>query len=152
MLADHPDQRRQIVADRSLLPGAIEEVLRYEAPSPVQGRYVARDVELYGKTVPKDAVLLLLNGSANRDDRHFEGPDRFDIHRSRGARPHLSFGYGLHFCLGASLARLEARVAIDEMLNRWPEWDVDYSHAHKEHTSSVRGWGKLPIRVKAKAS
>lgn len=147
LLSDNPDQRRRIAADRSLIPHAIEEVLRYEAPSPVQARYVVRDVEHYGRTIPKDGVVLLINGSANRDERHFENPDRFDIHRKTQSRPHLSFGYGLHHCLGAHLARLEGRVALDEMLKRWTEWDVDYSRAYKGHTTSVRGWASLPVRL-----
>ena len=146
LLADHPAQRREIVHDRSLVPGAIEEVLRFDAPSPVQGRYAARAVAHHGRTVPKDSIVLLLNGSANRDERRFVDPDRFDIHRD--GEGHLSFGYGLHFCLGAALARLEGRVALDEMLKRWPEWDVDYERAHKAHTTSVRGWASLPIRTK----
>lgn len=147
LLADHPEQRREIAADRSLVPQAIEEVLRYEAPSPVQCRYVARDVEHHGRIVPKDAILLLLNGSANRDGRHFEDADRFDIHRTDGN--HLSFGFGRHFCLGAALARVEGRVALDEMLKRWPEWEVDYDRASIAHTTNVRGWGSLPIRTKS---
>jgi len=146
LLADHPDQRREVVDHRSLIPTTIEEVLRFEAPSPVQGRYASRDAEHHGRTVPKDSIMLLLNGSANRDERRFEDPDRFDIHRK--SESHLSFGYGLHFCLGAALARLEGRVALDEMLKRWPEWDVDYERACKAHTTSVRGWGSLPIRTK----
>jgi cytochrome P450 len=146
LLADHPDQRREIALDRSLIPAAIEEVLRFEAPSPVQGRHMSRAAEHHGQTVPKGSIMLLLNGSANRDERRFEDPDRFDIHRK--AEGHLSFGYGLHFCLGAALARLEGRIALDEMLKRWPEWDVDYERAYKAHTTSVRGWGSLPIRTK----
>ena len=146
LLADHPDQCHDIVNDRSLIPAAIEEVLRFEAPSPVQCRYASRDAEHHGRTVPKDSIMLLLNGSANRDERRFADPDRFDIHRK--GEGHLSFGYGLHFCLGAALARLEGRVALDEMLKRWPEWDVDYERAHKAHTTSVRGWESLPIRTK----
>jgi cytochrome P450 len=141
LLSDHPDQRHELVADHSLIPGAIEEVLRYEAPSPVQARYVANDVECRGQTIPKDAIMLLLNGSANRDERHYPDGERFDIHR-RGS--HLSFGQGLHFCLGSSLARMQARVALEEVLKRWPDWEVDYSNAEMAHTSSVRGWGKLP--------
>jgi cytochrome P450 len=145
LLAEHPDQRSEIASDPTLIPAAIEEVLRYEAPSPVQARYVAHDVEHHGETVPEGSIMMLLNGSANRDDRHFPDADRFDIHRSDG--PHLSFGYGLHFCLGAALARLEGRVALDEFLKRWPTWEVDYDHARKAHTASVRGWESLPIRL-----
>jgi cytochrome P450 len=140
LLSDHPDQRRELVADPGLIPGAIEEVLRYESPSPVQARYVAHDVKCWDQTIPEGSIMLLLNGSANRDERHFPDGERFDIHR-RGA--HLSFGQGLHFCLGSALARMQARVATEELLKRWPDWEVDYSNAEMAHTSSVRGWGKL---------
>jgi cytochrome P450 len=142
LLAEHPEQRRQIVDDPPLIPMAIEEVLRYEAPSPVQARYVARDFDSYGTTVPEGSVMLLLNGSANRDERKFADGERFDIHR--GAT-HLSFGHGLHFCLGSALARMQARVALEEVIKRWPDWEVDYANASKAHTSSVRGWAKLPV-------
>jgi cytochrome P450 len=142
LLAEHPDQRRQIAADPSLIPMAIEEVLRYEAPSPVQARYVARDIECHGTTVPEGSIMLLINGSGNRDERKYPDPDRFDIHR--GA-PHLSFGHGLHFCLGSALARMQARVALEEVIKRWPDWEIDYANATKAHTSSVRGWAKLPV-------
>lgn len=145
LLAEHPDQRRELAEDRSLIPNAIEEILRYEAPSPVQARSVARDTTHHGTVVPEGSVMLLINGSANRDDRHFPEADRFDIHRDIGH--HLSFGYGLHFCLGAALARLEGRIALDEVLNRWTEWDVDWDHAVQAHTPTVRGWGKLPVVV-----
>jgi cytochrome P450 len=144
LLSDHPEQRRQLVDDFSLIPPAIEEVLRYEAPSPVQARYVAHDVECHGQTIPEDSVMLLLNGSANRDERHFPDADRFDIHHSGG---HLSFGQGLHFCLGSALARMQARVVLEEVLKRWPDWEVDYDNAAMAHTSSVRGWGKLPVTI-----
>ena len=145
VLAEHPDQRAELVGDRSLIPNAIEELLRYEAPSPVQARYVARDVEHYGQTVREGSVMVLLNGSANRDDRRFPDGDRFDIHREIGH--HLSFGYGTHFCLGAALARLEGRVALDEVLRRFPEWEVDWDNAKMARTSTVRGWESLPVRT-----
>ena len=144
LLSDHPDQRRELVADPGLIPGAIEEVLRYEAPSPVQARYVAHDVECRGQKIPEDSIMLLLNGSANRDERQFPDGERFDIHR-KGT--HLSFGQGLHFCLGSALARMQARVAFEEVLKRWPDWEVDYSNAEMAHTSSVRGWGRLPASL-----
>jgi cytochrome P450 len=143
LLGEHPDQRREIAEDRALIPRAIEEILRYEAPSPVQARTVTRDVEHHGETVRAGSIMLLLNGSANRDDRHFPDGDRFDIHRT--IDHHLSFGYGLHFCLGAALARLEGRVALDEVLNRWPEWEVDWDHVTQAHTPTVRGWEELPV-------
>ncbi|OBF72766.1 cytochrome [Mycobacterium sp. 852002-51613_SCH5001154] len=142
LLSDHPDQRRELVADPSVIPAAVEETLRYEPPSPVQARYVAQDAELYGRVVPEGSYMLLLNGSANRDDRHFTDPDRYDIHRGGG---HLSFGQGLHFCLGSALARMEGRVALEEVLKRWPDWEVDYANAQRAHTASVRGWARLPV-------
>jgi cytochrome P450 len=144
LLADNPDQRRELCKDFSLIPRAIEEVLRYEAPSPVQARYVAHDVECQGQTIPEASVMLLLNGSANRDERHFPDADSFDILRSQA---HLSFGQGLHFCLGSALARMQARVVLEEVLRRWPDWQVDYDNAEKAHTASVRGWAKLPVTL-----
>jgi cytochrome P450 len=143
VLAEHPDQRAELVADRSLIPGAIEELLRYEPPSPVQARYITQDVELYGQTVPAGSAMLLLNASANRDEAKFTEPDHFDIHRK--AEQHLSFGFGIHFCLGAALARLEGRVALDEVLNRFPTWEVDWHNAKQARTSTVRGWETLPV-------
>jgi cytochrome P450 len=143
VLADHPDQRQELVADRSLIPGAIEELLRYEPPAPHIGRYVARDVELYGEKVPTGSAMLFLAGAANRDDRRFPDGDRFDIHRQDG--PHITFGYGIHFCLGAALARLEGRVALDEVLTRFPEWEVDTDNTRLAPTSTVRGFETLPV-------
>lgn len=143
LLAEHPDQRRQIAQDRSLVNNAIEEILRFEAPSPVQARWVSRDVEVHGQTISEGEIMVLVNGSANRDDRKYQDGDSFDIHRDIGH--HLSFGYGIHFCLGAALARLEGRVALDEVLNRWPDWEVDWDGAVQAHTPHVRGWEKLPV-------
>jgi cytochrome P450 len=146
VLADHPDQRRELVEDRALLPNAVEELLRYEPIAPHVGRYVARDVELHGQTVPEGSAILFLIGSANRDERRFEDPDRFDIHRDLGGS-HLTFGYGIHFCLGAARARLEGRVALDELLTRFPEWEVDEAGAELAPTSTVRGFKTLPVVV-----
>jgi cytochrome P450 len=145
LLDRFPDQRRLLVENRSLVPNAIEEILRYEAPSPVQARYVTRDVKLHGTPVPEGSIVLLLNGSANRDEREFEDADRLDVQR-RNVR-HLSFGYGIHFCLGASLARLEGCVALDEVLARWSEWEIDQHGAEMARTSTVRGWKTLPARI-----
>ena len=127
-----------LAEDPSLIPNAIEELLRFEPPAPYVGRYVAKDVEIHGQTVPAGNAMLLLLGAANRDDRRWPDADRFDIHRNVGA--HLTFGYGPHFCLGAALARLEGRVALDEVLKRFPEWDVDWDRAKLAPTSTVRGW------------
>jgi cytochrome P450 len=143
VLADHPDQRAELVEQRELVPNVIEEVLRFESPSPVQARYVTADVEHQGQTVPAGSAILLLNGSGNRDDRKFPDGDSFDIHRR--IDHHLAFGYGIHFCLGAALARLEGRVALDEVLQRFPTWEVDWDHAKQARTSTVRGWERLPV-------
>ena len=145
VLADHPDQRRELLEDRDLIPNAIEEMLRFEPPSPVQARYVTREVEHHGEVVPEGAVVLLLTASANRDEARFPDGDRFDIHRQ--IDHHLTFGHGIHFCLGAALARMEGRVALDEVLTRFPEWEVDWDNAVQARTSTVRGWDKLPVLV-----
>ncbi|AWT54665.1 cytochrome P450 [Mycolicibacterium smegmatis] len=145
VLAEHPDQRRQIEQDRSLLTRAVDETLRFEPTGPHVARWVARDFEAYGQTVPAGSAMLLLFGAANRDPRRYTDPDVFDIHRDNIS--HLTFGKGLHYCLGANLARLEGRVALDELLNRFPEWDIDYSTARLAPTSTVRGWERLDVLV-----
>jgi cytochrome P450 len=143
LLGDHPDQRRALVEDRSLIPNAIEETLRFQPTGLHLARYVARDVEYHGTTVPTGSAILLLVGSANRDERRHADPDRYDVRRTLGQ--HLTFGYGFHFCLGASLARLEGRVALDEVLNRFPDWEVDIDNIALAPTSTVRGWQTMPV-------
>jgi cytochrome P450 len=145
LLGLHHDERRLLAMDRSLVSGAIEEILRYEAPSPVQARYVTEDVELHGTKVPEGSVLLLLTAAANRDEREFDDPDRFDVRRR--IDHHVTFGYGLHFCMGSALARLEGRVALEEVLKRFPDWELDLEHAERVHTTTVRGWHRLPVKV-----
>ncbi|MGO9857700.1 MAG: cytochrome P450 [Acidimicrobiales bacterium] len=146
VLAEHPDQRRAVVEERALLPNVIDETLRFEPTGHAIARYVIEDIEYYGATVPAGSPILLSMASANRDPRRFENPDIYDIYRKDVQ--HLTFGYGLHFCLGSHLARLEGRVALDELLNRWPEWDVDYSGIKLAPTSTVRGWERMPIIVR----
>ena len=146
VLAEHPDQRRLVVEDRSLLQNVIEETLRFEPTGHANARYVTEDIEYYGTTMPAGSAVLLIMASANRDPRRFDEPDRYDILRKDVQ--HLTFGYGLHFCLGTHLARLEGRVALDELLNRWTEWEVDYSGIKLASTSTVRGWERLPIIVR----
>lgn len=141
LLGEHPDQRRQLAEDPSLVPGAVEEVLRFEPPVQNIARCVANDVEYQRQNVPAGSALLLMSGSANRDERRFDNPDTFNIHRNAN---HLSFGRGTHFCLGASLARLEGRVALEEILNRWPDWTIDLDNAVRAPTATVRGWDSMP--------
>ncbi len=143
VLAEHPEQRRQIHDDRSLLNKAVDETLRFEPTGPHVARYILKDFETYGTTVPAGSAMLLLFGAANRDRARYDDPDTFDIHRDNKA--HLTFGKGLHYCLGANLARLEGRVALDELLNRFPEWDIDYDTMVPAPTSTVRGWERLRI-------
>ncbi|ORV81267.1 cytochrome [Mycobacterium interjectum] len=143
VLAEHPAQRRDLVADRSLIAGTIEELLRFEPPAPHIARTVTRDLQYYGQPVPAGSIMMLLAGAANRDHRQFPPDgDVFDIHRKAGA--HVGFGVGVHYCLGASLARMEGRVALDEVLNRFPKWNIDMSGARMTTTSTVRGWETLP--------
>jgi cytochrome P450 len=144
VLADHPDQRAELVAEPTLIPNAIEEILRYESPAPHVGRCVARqDLVVHGTQVPAGSVMLFLLGSANRDDRRFPNGDTFDIHRDDGR--HLTFGNGIHLCMGAALARMEGVIALEEVLTRFPEWDVDLDNARLSPTSTVRGWETLPV-------
>lgn len=143
LLARHPDQRDLLLDDPSLIDNAVEEILRYEAPSPVQGRRVTADVEWHGETVPAGANLLLVNGSGNRDERHFPDPDRFDVRREIDR--HLSFGYGAHFCIGAALARLEGAIGLRHMLRRFGRWEIDESTVDWVRTSTVRGPASVPL-------
>jgi cytochrome P450 len=145
LLARHPGQQAELAADPSLIPNAVEELLRYESPSPVQGRWLTETVELHGQVLPVGSKVLLLTGSAGRDDRAYPDADHFDIHRQ--FKLHVAFGYGIHFCLGAALARMEGKVALEETFKRFPRWSVDLEHAVPLHTSTVRGYQNLPILV-----
>jgi cytochrome P450 len=146
LLGDHPDQRAELAADASLIPAAIEEVLRCENPAYSFGRYVAADAEFHGRTVPAGSFLLCVAGSPNRDERQY-GPtaEVFDIHRK--IERHISFGYGSHFCLGASLARLEARLAVEEIMRVMPVWQVDEDRAALVPGGATRGWAHLPVEI-----
>lgn len=145
LLDRHPDQRAMLAAHPAAIPNAVEEILRYEAPSPVQARRTTREVERHGVLLPRKAKVALLTGSAGRDEREYPDPDRFDV--TRRIDRHVSLGYGTHFCLGASLARLEARVALEETLRRFPTWQVDWDRIDWVHTSTVRGYHSVPIHL-----
>jgi cytochrome P450 len=144
-LARHPGQRQILVEDPSLIPGAVEELLRYEAPGPVAGRWTLRPYRAHGVEIPAGSKVLLLIGSANRDRREFDDPDRFDVRRV--IKRHISFGYGAHFCLGAALARLQARLALAGTLARFPRWDIDPAELVPVQTSTVRGFSSVPIHL-----
>lgn len=137
VLSQWPDQRRRLVGEPSLCVGAVEELLRFEAPSPTQGRYVAHDVELHGEVVPAGSKMLLLTGAAGRDERQYVQAHQFDC--TRKIDRHLSLGYGAHYCLGAALARLEGKVGLQEMLARFPDFEVDPDEVAYVQTNTVRG-------------
>lgn len=144
-LARNPGERAKLVTTPELIANAVEELLRYDAPSPVQGRYALRDAVYHRTTIPAGSRVALLTGSAGRDERQYPDADTFDVERT-GIR-HLSFGHGSHFCLGAALARLEARVALEETLARFPTWDVDEGAVSYVHTNTVRGPASVPISL-----
>ena len=145
VLGDHPDQRAELAANPALINNAIEELLRFEPPGPAVARYVLRDTEVHGRKVPAGSVMTMIVASANRDESRYPDGDRFDIHRQ--GPPHISFGRGIHSCLGAALARVEGRVALQELLKRIPDWSVDLEHAKLSSTSTVRGWDNLPAWI-----
>lgn len=145
-LGNHPDQRRELVENPSLIPRAIEEVLRLEPPAQQFARWVDKDVEFHGQKVPEGSVILYLIGAANHDDRRFPDGDRFDIHRQNAK--HLSFGFGAHYCLGSALARLEGRIALEEILKRIPDWEIDTANARMAPSPALRGWDSLPAFIR----
>jgi cytochrome P450 len=146
VLAEHPDQRRELARNPALIPQAVEELLRFEPPAPHAARYVTHDVSFYDQTVPEGSVMMMLIGAANRDHHQFgSDSEEFNIHRQ--SRQHLAFGVGTHFCLGSALARLEGRIALEEILKRFPEWEVDLNNAQLSPTSTVRGWESMPART-----
>ncbi len=145
--ARNPDQITGVHADHTRIPLWIEETLRYDTSSQILARVVATDIEFHGTTLREGDTLLLVPGSGNRDERVFDSPDEFRIGRDVGSKL-LSFGSGAHFCLGAHLARMEARVALTELFERIRGYDVDTDAAVRVHSSSVRGFAHLPITVK----
>jgi cytochrome P450 len=147
-LAEYPEQRAKLVAHPELIPNAVEEILRYEPPSMALARVTTKDVAWYGEVVPEGSAVVLITAATGRDHRQFSEPDPDLLDVERSMERHLSFGFGIHVCMGASLARLEARIVLEEMLKRFPEWDVKWDETEIVHTgSSVRGYSKLPITV-----
>ncbi|OBF77927.1 cytochrome [Mycobacterium sp. 852002-51613_SCH5001154] len=144
--ADFPDQWRKLRDDRSKIPAAVEELLRYEAPSQYQVRTATRDVTYYGTTIPAGGAVILVTGSATRDERMFDDPDRLDIDRERKMGFNLAFGYGIHSCLGAALARMESRIALDALLDLLPEYEVDREGLQRVAMANVCGWSNVPVR------
>jgi cytochrome P450 len=142
----NPEQRRRLVEDPSLIGNAVEETLRFDPPSQYQGRVTTCDVTLHGRVIPKGAKVLLINGASGRDERRFPDPDRYDVRREIDM--HLGFGYGRHICLGASLARMETRIGIEEFLRRWPSYEIPPDGIRRMHSSNVRGFSGLQIEAR----
>jgi cytochrome P450 len=142
-LAAFPDQRRILIEEPAVIPNAVEEFLRFDPPSHYQGRTLTRDVELHGRVLLKGAKVMIVNGASGRDERRFPDPDRLDVRRD--IEFHLGFGYGRHICLGAFLARMESRVALEEFFRRWHEYDVPPDGVERMHSSNVRGLSGLVL-------
>ena len=145
--AEHPEQWQTLVADRSKIPAAVEELLRWEAPAQYLVRYSMKDVELHGVTIPAGNPVLLCVGSANRDDRAFTDADTFDIDRDRGEAQNVGLGYGVHSCLGAALARMECVAALDKLLDFMPRYEIDVAGLKRVAMTNVIGWHNVPVRV-----
>ena len=145
--AEWPDQLAVLRADPSVAPSAVEEMLRWRAPSQYQGRYSVADKDWHGVTIPAGQPLLIVTGAANRDPRAYDDPDRLDI--TRQAAPGITFGYGIHHCIGAHLARLEGRIAFTEMYRRWPNLEVDLDRIEYVRMTNVAGPSIVPIHAAA---
>jgi cytochrome P450 len=143
VLADFPAERARLLEDSSLWANAVEELLRFDPPSHYQGRVTIRPATWHGVEVPEGAIVLLVNGASNRDPRAFDEPDRFIA--DRPIERHLAFGHGIHFCLGGPLARLETRIALQELLARFPSYEVDRVGMERFHSTNIRGLARVPF-------
>ena len=141
-----PNERRKVASDRGRIPDAVEEILRHEGSTQLMARTLTRPVDLHGERMPEGAKVLLLLGSANRDERVWDRPDAFDLDRSSSVQ-HVGFGHGIHVCLGAALARLEMRVRLEEIFRAMPDYEIDEAGCTRVHSGNVRGWATVPINV-----
>ncbi len=148
LFSRHRDQWEQLRADRSKIPAAVEEVLRYEGPVQYDCRATTTDVRLHGTTIPAGSAVMLLGASANRDERAFTDADTFDINRDRAEAQNLGFGYGIHSCLGAALARMESAVPLEHLLDFMPQFEVEYDKLRRVSMTSVAGYANVPVRVR----
>ncbi|MDV3123702.1 cytochrome P450 [Mycobacterium sp. 21AC1] len=147
VFARHPEQWQLLREDRSRIPAAIEELLRYEAPAQYNVRRSQREIQLHGMTIPEGKPVFLVGGSANRDPEAWTDPDVFDIDRNRTEAQNLGFGYGIHSCLGAALARLECTIALDKLLDFMPRYEVRWDRCERVSMQNVAGWSHVPVRV-----
>ncbi|MFN8227948.1 MAG: cytochrome P450 [Mycobacterium sp.] len=147
VFARFPDQWQKLLDDRSKIPAAVEELLRYEAPAQYNVRRSMRDITLHGVTIPEGNPVFLVGGSANRDPAAWADPDAFDVDRDRTQAQNLGLGYGIHSCLGAALARMESAIALDRMLDFMPSYEVDWDGCKRVNMQNVAGWSSVPVRV-----
>jgi cytochrome P450 len=147
VFAKFPGEWQKLLDDRSKIPAAVEELLRYEAPSQYQVRCSTTDVELHGVTIPAMKPVFLINAAANRDPEAWTDPDTFNIDRDRAEALNLSFGYGIHSCLGAALARMESVIALEKLLDFMPRYEVDWEGCNRVQMQNVAGWKNVPVRV-----
>ena len=145
--SQYPEQWQMLLDDRSRIPAAVEELLRWEAPAQYLVRYSLKDIELHGTTIPADNPVLLCVGSANRDERAFTDADTFDIDRDRAEAQNVGLGYGVHSCLGAALARMESSVALDKLLDFMPSYEIVQDGLRRVAMTNVIGWHNVPVRV-----
>jgi cytochrome P450 len=147
VFAQNPEQWQKLLDDRSKIPAAVEELLRYQAPSQYQVRCSLKEVHLHGVTIPAGSPVFLINGSANRDPEAWADPDAFDIDRDPHEATNLGFGYGIHSCLGAALARMESAIALEKLLDFMPRYEVDWPACKRVNMQNVAGWKNVPVRV-----
>jgi cytochrome P450 len=147
VFADNPDVWDRLKNDRSLVPQAVEELLRYEAPAQYMVRWTKREITLHGVTIPAESAVMIVPAAANRDERAFPDPDTFDIDRPPGQAVNVGFGYGIHSCLGAALARMESRVALNMLLDFMPHYEVLRDGLKRVSMTNVSGWHNVPVRV-----
>lgn len=147
LFARNPDQWQKLLDDRSKIPAAVEECLRWEAPAQYTVRRSMREVHLHGTTIPEGQPVFLIGGSANRDPDAWSDPDKFDIDRDRTEAQNLGLGYGIHSCLGAALARMESAIALEKLLDFMPRYEVDWDGCKRVNMQNVAGWSNVPVRV-----
>ena len=147
VFAQHPDQWQMLLDDRSRIPDAVEELLRYVGPVQYNVRYSVKDVQLPSGSVPANKPVFVMGASANRDPRAFDDAETFDITRDRTQAQNLGLGYGIHSCLGAALARMESAIALDHLLDFMPRYEVDFDHLERVTMQNVAGYHRVPVRV-----
>ncbi|HLR93290.1 MAG TPA: cytochrome P450 [Jiangellaceae bacterium] len=147
IFARHPEQWQRLLADRSKIPNAVEELLRYEGPVQYNVRYTLKEAHTSGGTIPPGKPVFLIGAAANRDSAAFTDADTFDIDRDQTEAQHLGLGYGVHSCLGAALARMESAIALERLLDFMPRYTVDWDGLKRVQMQNVAGWSNVPVQV-----